>query len=93
MNYKIHLIYLNKGIEILNRQQLKVSNNDPLTCAEIKQRCAAVLEFDSQKYEKVNEELWTKERNLKEYSKLADSLELADPIHAALEYYVELNKK
>lgn len=93
MNYKIHLIYLNKGTEILNRQQLKVSSDSPLTSLDIMQRCENVLEFDSQKYERVGAELWTKERNSKEYSKLADSLELTESIHAALEYYVELDKK
>ena len=93
MNYRITIITLEKGSEILERKKLKTSSETPLTVAQIKAQCFAELQLDESIYTKGTEEVWTQARNSKDYAALADETQLIGNLHSVLEYYITVTKK
>ena len=93
MNYRISIITLEKGSQILEKKKLKTSSATPLTVAQVKAQCFAELQLDESIYTKGTEEVWTQGRNSKDYAALADETQLVGNLHAALEYYINVTKK
>jgi hypothetical protein len=92
MKYDITLIVINKDEISPEREKLTIHSETALTCVQAKSQAFAACKFDSAKYEKESDELWTKMSIVKPAA-LEDAVNLSEKIHSRLEYYLTLKKK
>lgn len=93
MTYDITLITTNKDGRSPERENIVLTSDSPLTSAQVKEQAFAACEFDTEKYQKGSEELWTSSNIQREYAALPDETILSERVHNCLLYYLTIKKK